>query len=92
MPFYQRLAALEDLQVVVTAPKRDTEIAAYLDSYGFKPDDIVFLDDQQPRLAIRVTPTLLIVDSDGLVTHSWMGVLSEDAEVEVLRVLGVEAA
>ncbi len=83
MPFYERMTDLDDVRVVVAAPKRDIEIAAYLESYGVEPDDIAILDDDR-RVA---TPTLLIVDLNGLVTHSWIGVLSQDAEAEVLELL-----
>ena len=86
MPFYERITALDEVQVIVAAPPRDTQIATYLDSYGVEPDDIIILGDQlQPP--ITATPTLFVADSDGIVTHSWIGVLSEDAEAEVMMLL-----
>ncbi len=38
-------------------------------------------------LPVSGTPTLLLVGSDGLVTHSWIGLLDAKREAELLRVL-----
>ncbi len=84
IPFYQRLTGSDvpDVQVVVAVQAHETEIASYLASREIKPDSVVFLTDPY-QLPIVATPTLILVDQDRLVTHTWIGLLSRDAEEEV---------
>ena len=87
MSFYRRLTTVDtpDLQVVVAAPVGDTGISDQLMSESVYPDSIVFVSGG--TLPVSGTPTLLLVDSEGLVTHSWIGLLDEAGEVDVLRAL-----
>lgn len=88
MPFYRRLLTQDragGVQVVVAAPARDTGISDYLASEGVTPDAVVL--DRAGELPVSGTPTLLVVDSDGVVTHSWIGLLDAERESEVLGVL-----
>lgn len=87
MPFYRRLLARERdrVQVVVAAPARDAGIGEYLESENVTPDAQIFVE--AGILPVAGTPTLLVVDSDGLVTHAWVGLLDADREADVLGVL-----
>ena len=90
MPFYRRLAARaagrNDLRIVVVAPPRNREIGGYLAAAGFEPDEVVLADDPE-RFPAPGTPTLMAVDSEGSLTHSWFGLLDPGQEAEVLDVL-----
>ena len=86
MPFYRRLTALDTarVQIVVAAPPHESGMAAYLASEGVTLDALIV---NTGALPVRGTPALLVVDTEGLVTHAWMGMLDSDREAEVLRVL-----
>ena len=89
MPFYRRLLERNtaDLQVVVAAPTRDTGINDYLASEGVNPDSVVLVEEG--ALPVPGTPTLLLVDGEGLVTHAWIRLLNAEREEEVIEaVLG----
>ena len=87
LPFYQRLLAPDrtDVQIVVAAPASDARIRAYLIMQGIKPDAVIYVE--RSDLPVSATPTLLVVDSDGAITHSWIGLLDAEREAEVLDVL-----
>jgi len=89
MPFYRRLLEggdTDNVQVVVAAPPDDAGISEYLTSEGVEPDSVVFVegDDLPP---VPGTPTLLLVDREGVVTHAWIGLLDSDREAEVIDAL-----
>lgn len=87
MPFYRRLVAEDrgDAQIVVAAPPHDTSIVDYLASESVTPDSIIFLESGV--LPVQGTPTLLMVDRDGVVTHAWLGLLNSDREADVIEIL-----
>lgn len=85
-PFYQRLlqtvADRPDVQVVAVLPQQVDQARAYLETLRVPVKEI-----RQVSLgSIHVigTPTLILVDGRGLVTHSWIGKLPPDKEAEVL--------
>ena len=84
MPFYRRLLERDanEVQIVVAAPPRDSRIGDYLASENVNPDSVVFV--QPGTLPVQGTPTLLLVDNEGLVTHAWIGLLNADREAEVI--------
>ena len=89
LPFYRRLEARADgrdeVRIVVVAPPRNRGIGDYLASEGFEPDAVVFADSE--RFPASGTPTLMVVDTEGSLTHSWIGQLDAGQEAEVLDVL-----
>ena len=89
MPFYRRLDARapgrNDVRIAVVAPPRNRGIGDYLASEGFEPDAVVFADPE--RFPASGTPTLMVVDGDGSLTYSWVGLLDAGQEAEVLDVL-----
>lgn len=90
MPFYQRLTeqSTPDVQVVVAAPERNVDIEGYLRRHGVNPDAIVLLGPEGAEaLPVSVTPTLLLADSRGVVQHAWVGMMSRDAQEDLVNVL-----
>ncbi len=85
MPFYRRLLErdTDDVRIVVAAPPYDTGIGDFLAAEGVEPDSVVFAGTG--ALPISGTPTLLLVDGAGLVTHGWIGLLNAEREAEVLE-------
>lgn len=45
--------------------------------------------DQRRNLNVAGTPTLLLVDNNGVVQNVWIGKLTSDGEREVLAKLGL---
>lgn len=86
-PFYRRLLERDTagIQVVVAAPSDDAGIGDYLASANIEPDAVVLVTRGQ--LPVPSTPTLLLVDGAGVVTHAWVGLLSAEREADLLDVL-----
>ena len=87
MPFYRRVidSVTDDVQIAFAALGRSSTINEYLASHDVEPD--VLVRPEWSELPVAGTPTLLVVDDGGLVTHAWIGVLDVEAEADVLRVL-----
>ena len=87
MPFYRLVAerAPGDVQIVVTAPEDNAGIDVYLSSHDVVPDAVVLFGSGE--LPVSSTPTVLLADSGGLVTHAWVGVLSAAFQDDLLAVL-----
>lgn len=86
MPFYRRILdrSVSEMLVVVAAPKRDPPIRPYLASQEVVPDAVI--GASRDDLPVPMTPSVVLVDSSGLVLHVWVGVLSSALEEEVLAV------
>lgn len=88
LPFYRSLKSLpresDDLQIVIVAPPGDHNIEAYREI--IQPDAVVFVDPL--GLPVTGTPTLLLVDRDGVIEAAWMGLLDQSREAEVLAAFG----
>jgi hypothetical protein len=87
--FYQRLAqqasGQKGLRLVAVFPQSLEEAKTYLDSLKVPIGDI-----KQSSLAgigVNGTPTLILVDQQGVVQESWVGRLPPERESEVLRLL-----
>ena len=87
VPFYRRLIAEagNDVRIVAVAPPEDVGFKDFLTSGGLVPHVIAFV----PRgvLPVSGTPTLLLVDDGGQVTHTWIGMLDATREDEVVAEL-----
>ena len=83
--FYRKL--VEDCRsharTVAFFPQAPQEAQAYLKAEDVQVDEIKHADFQS--LQIGGTPTLLLVDSKGIVQKVWLGKLSEAKEKEVLN-------
>jgi hypothetical protein len=89
VPFYQRLAkeALghSDVQLVAVLPQSPVEGRKYLDDLNVPIKEVK--QAELPSIHVTGTPTLILVDSQGVVTSAWIGKLPSDEEAEVIRKL-----
>jgi hypothetical protein len=85
--FYQRLATAlndrKDVRLIAVFPQDVTEGKKYLDEIKVPVAEVkqAFLS----TMGVRGTPTLIIVNSSGVVEQSWVGRLSAEKETEVLN-------
>lgn len=81
-PFYRRLASGDrtGVRIVVVARRGDAEIDSYRPV--LEPDSVVFVGPGV--LPVSGTPTLLLVDRQGVVEAAWIGLLGREREDEVL--------
>lgn len=91
-PFYRQLIAearRASAQVVAVLPQPADEGRAYLAGLGIAPDAVV----QAPLASLGAsrTPTLILADGHGLVTHAWVGRVPPLREQQVLDALGSRA-
>jgi hypothetical protein len=86
-PFYRRLAqrrgTRQDVRLVAVLPESASGAQSYLNEHQIRVDEI----RQAPPRAVqaRATPTVIVVDGNGSVIQSWVGLLSADKEAEVIR-------
>jgi len=93
-PFYQRLVAAASrtrgVRLVALLPQAAEEGRRFLASLGVTVNAVV----QAPLTAVgtRGTPTLLLLDAQGVVGRVWRGRLSPEAEQQVLDAVTTPAA
>ena len=87
--FYKSLAtqvALHKSDALIAVLPQDAATAgAFLASHNIAPAQIISLDLSE--LGVTGTPTLLLVNRDGLVTESWVGKLPSALENQVISQL-----
>jgi hypothetical protein len=82
-PFYQRLARESGpVHLVAVLPQQVEEARGYLRELNVPVAEVRQASFQD--LGIRGTPTLLLVNGEGVVTGSWFGKLPPDKEEAVL--------
>ena len=82
-PFYRRLTEEKGgVRVVAVTPQTVDVSKKYLDAKGLKVDEVT----QSPldSIGVEATPTLMLVDDSGVVTHKWVGRLDAEQEADVL--------
>lgn len=88
-PFYQRLiqetANRGDVKLIALLPQSVTEGKQYLDEIGVGIADVRQVSLGQVK--VGGTPTLILVDENGVAVDVWIGRLPPDAEAEVLSKL-----
>ena len=86
-PFYQRLvretAGRENIHLIAVLPQAFDESKKYLDDLGVAIEEVK--QAQLDSIGVYGTPTLILVNNQGVVITSWVGKLSADGEAEVLR-------
>jgi hypothetical protein len=91
--FYQRLvretAGRGNIHLIAVLPQTPDEGRKYLDELGVAIAEVK--QAQLDSISVRGTPTLILVDNQGLVTTSWVGKLNADGEADVLRRLNDKA-
>lgn len=88
-PFYQRLAREAagggSPRIVAVFPQQVEDARQYLRDLNVPVEDV--REVQMRELGVRLTPTLLLINGDGVITGSWFGRLTPDKEDEVLKLL-----
>lgn len=86
-PFYQKLQQRkpDNLQIVAVLPQAIEDSRKYLNKLGVSVSEMV----QAPLASVSVTgtPTLMLIDSNGIIKHSWIGKLSDGQTEEVLALI-----
>ncbi|HEX8846415.1 MAG TPA: hypothetical protein VF791_17340 [Pyrinomonadaceae bacterium] len=83
-PFYQQLrkAGGDRIQMVAVLPQSISDSEDYLNKLGVSVDEIK--QASLKSINVRGTPTVMLVNSDGVVVNEWVGKLPEQQEAEVL--------
>jgi hypothetical protein len=85
-PFYQRLvqerSQRDTFHLAAVLPQPVDEGRSYLNGLGVQIDDVKQIS--LPEMRVSGTPTLLLVNSAGVVTEEWLGKLPPEKENEVL--------
>jgi thiol-disulfide isomerase/thioredoxin len=82
-PFYKRLAQERgNTRLIAVMPQNAKDGERYLHELGVAVDEVK--QTQFDLLQIKGTPTLILVNSEGVVTNSWIGKLPDNLEIEVL--------
>ena len=93
-PFYQRLtretAGRADVHLIALFPQEVEEGRKYLTNLGVSIDEI--RQAAPGSTGAGGTPTLILVDAQGVVKNSWVGKLSAPEESEVLNQLANKRA
>ncbi len=85
-PFYKRLAQNKgQTRIVAVLPQSLEDGRAYLERLRVSVDEIRQLPLN--KIGVNGTPTLLLVDSSGVVKNSWIGKLASDQEGSVFDAL-----
>jgi peroxiredoxin len=88
--FYQRLAReCEDrhIRTIALFPQSVEQSRAYLESEGVRVTEI--WQAEPGKLKVQGTPTVLLVDNNGIVQHVWTGKLPANQEKDLLATLGL---
>jgi len=83
--FYQRLVRETpgSVHLVAVLPQAFDESKKYLDGLGVAIEEVK--QAELDSVGVHGTPTLILVNNQGVVITSWVGKLNADGEAEVLR-------
>jgi len=88
-PFYQNLArgsgSTHGTKLIALLPQQIEQSREYLKSLNVPIDEVK--QTQPASVGVRATPTLILINSAGIVINSWVGQLQSDKETEVLSQL-----
>jgi thiol-disulfide isomerase/thioredoxin len=86
-PFYQRLAQERarnlNLRLIAVFPQQSQESLEYLKGLAVNVDDV--RQSELASLGVSGTPTLILLNNQGVVEDTWRGKLNGDREGDVLR-------
>jgi peroxiredoxin len=88
VPFYQRLVkekSRQGFEMVAILSQSPDEARSYLSTHALSIGQV--FSSSLSSVGVTSTPTLLLVNQDGVVSNSWRGKLSPDKEAEVLSKL-----
>jgi hypothetical protein len=86
VPFYQkvlkRAAERGNIRLIAVLPQGVEEGRKYLNGLGLSLDQVV--QAKMSSIGARGTPTVIVVDSKGVVRNTWMGRILPEKESEIL--------
>ena len=86
-PFYQRLVAMntknKDLKLVAVLSQPVDDAVKYLKSNSIGIEQVY--NGSLVNIGVRSTPTLLLVNEEGVVSDFWRGKLTPEKEEEVMK-------
>lgn len=93
MPFYKRIAESQSrsahrLRLVAASTDSTDDTAEYLGKHHLSVDQIVSFDYDPNVVKVAVTPTLVLVDSNGVVQNLWRGEQRPTGEQKIFAALG----
>ena len=91
-PFYRKLQQEKpnDVRLVALFPQSVEDSKTYLRRLGLNVPDVA--EGSLASVGVSGTPTLILVNNDGVVTTSWVGRLSDDEAAKVLNRLNENVA
>lgn len=92
-PFFRRMREVvgKDVKLVGVFPQPVTTAETYLKREGVRLDQVRQVSLEQ--LGVAGTPTMLLVNGNGIVAQTWVGKLAPEKEGEALRIiLGARSA
>lgn len=88
-PFYKKLVqSRKDTRLVAILPQSVEEGQEYLKRLQVQVDEVRQVE--LSTIAVQGTPTLLLIDSAGVIKKSWIGQLSPSQESDVLNAIHTE--
>jgi len=91
IPFYKRLIARRDeaqssVPIIAIAKQSQELLNDFLTTNGLKVDRAVELTDPS-KFVMNITPSILVVDSKGVITSLWIGKIPSTEEEKVLKTI-----
>jgi hypothetical protein len=89
VPFYQRLAETQapdgnDLEIVAVLPNDGEMVWQFMAKENLRIRSVAAVPLE--KLRVYATPTVILVDKDGKVERSWVGMLTAQEEPDLLKV------
>jgi len=85
-PFYKRVAQMRpNTRLIAVLPQSVRDGQRYLAKLGVSVDEVTQLN--LDKIGVLGTPTIVLIDNDGVIRQSWVGKLSPDGERSVLNAL-----
>lgn len=88
VPFYQSLAERQedgeiDLDLVAVFPNDPAQVQQFMSKESLRVRSVAAAPLE--KLRVNATPTLILVDSDGRVERSWIGLLSPPEQLDFFK-------
>ncbi len=91
-PFFRQIRSSvgKDIKLVGVLPEPVAEAESYLNREGVHLDEVrqISLD----KVGVTGTPTMLLVNKNGIVTQAWVGKLPVDKQDQVLKTIGFHSS
>ena len=72
-----------DVRIVAVLPQPMADAKIYLDKLGVRVGQVAQSDPRS--VGVAGTPTVLLINDEGVVTYSWSGKLSDDEAAKVIN-------